>query len=190
MIIELSKNQTKIWRMNQEWYKNGKYNECELFQKLTLKYLGLKNIKKTNDRINLENLQIENIIHPYKLMNGYEYTENFDGKLDNYFSKLLYFNLKFICDKGGSQTRALKNVYEYIKGQFYISKYYHNVIFINILDGDGSLVAKDKFAYISDKFKYLKNRIFIGDMFEFSIWFLKFKVIQNLNQKFHLAKYN
>jgi hypothetical protein len=34
MINELisSKYQTKEWRLNQQWYINGKHNECEKYQ--------------------------------------------------------------------------------------------------------------------------------------------------------------
>lgn len=48
--------------------------------------------------------------------NGYEWTENFDGLIMKNFSKY-YFNLKFVCDVGGAQTRTLREVYHFIKHQ-------------------------------------------------------------------------
>lgn len=33
IIIPSSKYQTKKWRINRIWYKNGKHNKCELYQK-------------------------------------------------------------------------------------------------------------------------------------------------------------
>jgi len=43
-------NQTKEWRRNCIWYKNGKSNECENYQKKILKQLLGYEINKCNDR--------------------------------------------------------------------------------------------------------------------------------------------
>ena len=37
-----SKYQNKKWRNEQKWYKNGKSNECETFQKKLLEKIILK----------------------------------------------------------------------------------------------------------------------------------------------------
>ncbi len=41
------------------------------------------------------------------VMNG---LKNFDGKIIKN-NNIYYFNLKFICDTGGSQTRTLREIY-------------------------------------------------------------------------------
>ena len=50
------------------------------------------------------------------LLEIHEWSENFDGKIINR-SNIFYFNLKFVCDCGGSQTRTLREVYHFIKYQ-------------------------------------------------------------------------
>ena len=105
-----------------------------------------------------------------KQSDGYEYTENFDGLLiknrNNY-----YFNLKFICDKGGAQTRSLKEVYHFIRCQMeYLIKFNtNNTYFINILDGDESYRNSDKFLYLlnEEEYKEVKKYVFIGSLYEF-----------------------
>ena len=212
-----SKYQTKQWRKNQNWYKGGKHTECEKYQIKLLKNIikdrnssfkisdsKISDIKKTHERINMENISIEKILYPFKKPNGFEYTENFDGKfsIDN---NIFYINLKFICDKGGSQTRTLKNVYNFIKYQFEIlknnsklysknnsklysknnsklySKNNSKLFFINILDGDESFRNIDKFMYIQNKYARYKYKCFIGDMCDLNYWFNKIILLINLN---------
>ena len=78
--------------------------------------------------------------------------------MTNYNSKY-YFNLKFVCDSGGAQTRTLKDVYHFIKNQMeYLIKFNVNnvnVYFINILDGDTSYNI-GKFNFLRNKEKYIK----------------------------------
>lgn len=162
--------QTKNWRKNQKWYINGKCNECEKYQvKLVEKIINMKCLK-SNKRINMEDKNIYKNLNPLKENNGFEYTENFDGEII-ILNITYYFNFKFICDNGGAQTRSLREVYHFIKHQFYyLKKYKNDVYFINILDGDTCYKQKNKFFYLQNKFKTLKNKIFIGDMNEFSNW--------------------
>lgn len=69
--IDEAQYQTKDWRKNAIWYKNGKYNECEKYQIDIIEKL----LNKTYKRINTETSEIiENKNH-----DGYEWTENFDG---------------------------------------------------------------------------------------------------------------
>lgn len=131
-----------------------------------------------------------------KDLDGFEYTEDFDGKCAR-GSNTIYFNLKFCCDAGGAQTRTLRLVYEFIKCQIkYINKQNNTqddtqkekenndenqdkhkdekcnneTYFINILDGDTSNTHISKFRYLLDKLnnKKLEKYIFIGSMYEFS----------------------
>jgi hypothetical protein len=52
--MESSEFQTKQWRIAQKWYKNGKHNECENYQKMLLENITSMSIKKTNDRIYID----------------------------------------------------------------------------------------------------------------------------------------
>jgi hypothetical protein len=166
-LIANSYYQTKQWRNNRKWYKNGKSNECEKYQINILEKIIKIEIKKTNCRINMIDNIMENIKHPMKNKNGYEYTENFDGyfinKNNNY-----YINLKFVCDEGGAQTRTLREVYHFIKNQIKILEKENNIYFINILDGDTSNKNMDKFNYLMENINTkIKNKLFIGDLYEF-----------------------
>jgi hypothetical protein len=194
--------QTKVWRREQKWYKGGRCNECELYQKVILvlflnkeipktdqvilalflnkkisktdqKILNLflnKKIPKTDHRIHMKTNQIVDIARPNTQENGFEYTENFDGLIQinecNY-----YFNLKFVCDAGGGQTRTLREVYHFIEHQLkYIKKNEtHNTYFINILDGDTCYKEMDKYNYLinNEEYKDVKKYVFVGSLYEF-----------------------
>ena len=170
ILIPSSFYQTKIWRKARKWYNNGKSNECEKYQTELIEKMLETRLMKTYHRIYMKTYEIINIIHPLKQSDGYEYTENFDGLLiknrNNY-----YFNLKFICDKGGAQTRSLREVYHFIKYQLlYLIKFNtNNTYFINILDGDESYRNSDKFLYLlnEEEYKEVKKYVFIGSLYEF-----------------------
>jgi len=169
MNILQSKYQSKDWRKSQDWYINGKHNECEKYQINIIENIINNKLNKTNYRFNIMTNQLENINNPLKLINGFEYTKNFDGIYDN---KL--FNLKFVCDNGGSQTRTLREVYHFISNQIsYLNNNNKSLIFINILDGDNSFKNIDKFIYLKDK--YLKkeyiNDLYIGDLYSFNEYY-------------------
>ena len=53
-LLTKSKNQSKIWRKQQKWYKNGKSNECEIYQRKQLStILNLDDIPKTKLRLHI-----------------------------------------------------------------------------------------------------------------------------------------
>ena len=56
--ITSSKEQTKNWRKACNWYKNGKSNECEIYQKTLTKQLIGYIPNKTNDRFYMETKDI------------------------------------------------------------------------------------------------------------------------------------
>jgi len=172
ILIPSSYYQTKIWRLNRSWYKNGKFNECEKYQiNIIEKILKIK-ILKTQDRINIETLSLSKMNKPLIFDNGYEYSENFDGYYNN-----IYFNLKMVCDNGGHQTRTLREVYHFIQSQFeYLLKTKENIYFINILDGDTSFNNMNKFNYLKNKEKYkeIVKFIFIGDLCQFQYRFREY----------------
>ena len=171
LLIPSSYYQTKIWRKNRKWYNNGKSNECEKYQINNIEKIINNKLSKTNDRINIEKLLIINNNRPLVENDGFEWTENFDGKLLKN-NNIYYFNLKFICDSGGSQTRSLREVYYFIKYQMEVllnNISYNNIYFINILDGDTCYNNINKFYYLKNKDKYINvnKYIFIGDTKDF-----------------------
>lgn len=101
---------------------------------------------------------------------GYEWTENFDGLVDKNNNKY-YFNLKFVCDSGGAQTRTLREVYHFIKHQmdYLIKCNINNIYFYNILDGDTCFNNMNKFKFLLNKEKYKKivKYMFIGSLYDF-----------------------
>ena len=154
ILIPLSYYQTKNWRKNRTWYKTGKSNECEKYQiSLIEKICNLK-LLKTFDRINMSTIEIISNKNPMINNDGYEWSENLDGLVIKNNIKY-YFNLKFVCDSGGSQTRTLREVYHFIKYQMeYLIKFnMNNIYFINILDGDTSYNNMNKFNFLKKNIK-------------------------------------
>ena len=173
-IIE-SKFQTKTWRMNQDWYSNGKRNECEIYQKKMITNITENELSKTNCRINICSFELCFKPFPMKSDDGFEWTENFDGK-QVIKNNILYYNLKMICDKGGSQTRSLREIYHFIFCQLeFLLKNIEtqNIYFINILDGDTCNESFVKYNYLlkKERYKNVSKKVFIGDLFQFNIWF-------------------
>jgi hypothetical protein len=170
IIPSSSKYQTKEWRKSRDWYKNGKSNECEKYQIKYVEEIINTKISKTDDRINIKTKEIIDYRTPLVNVDGFEWSEKFDGKvIDD--GDIYYFNFKFICDTGGTQTRSLRETYQFINNQLeYLRKFnVYDTYFINILDGDASYNHMDKFRYLlnKDKYKYLSNYIFVGSLHDF-----------------------
>ena len=66
ILIPSSYYQTKKWRLNRKWYKNGKSNECEKYQINLIEKIIINKLEKTDDRINMETNEI--ISTPKKLI--------------------------------------------------------------------------------------------------------------------------
>lgn len=179
LLIPNSYYHTKQWRKNQLWYKNGKYNECEIYQKNIIKKLYNINIKSTNERIDSEQYLICLVKNIFKNNDAFKYTEDFDGKYE-FNNNIYYFNLKFVCGQGGVQNRTMREVYHFINYQIQhikqkiIDRLINKIYFINILDGDQFYLHFDKFKYLMDKDPEIAKFIFIGDMYTFQ---LKYKFI-------------
>lgn len=170
--------QTKHWRKNMKWYKNGKSNKCETYQNSLIEKILNTKPSKTNDRINMETLEIKDNKNPMTRNDGFEWSENFDGKFVKK-KNTFYFNLKFVCDKGGAQTRTLREAYHFIKCQI---KYLYKsgdkyTYFINILDGDTCFHNMNKFTYLIEKYKPDTKYIFIGSLHDFQ----KSKFLQDMH---------
>ena len=168
ILIPSSYYQTKQWRQQRVWYKNGKYNECEKYQISTIEKIISLKLNKTYERIHITSFDIIENKNPMTFENGFEFTENFDGII-NKNNKTYYYNLKFVCDQGGSQTRTLREVYHFIYCQLkYIIE--HNstsIYFINILDGNTCYQHMNKFTYLLKKYNHIHQYIFIGDLHQY-----------------------
>lgn len=179
LYITPSRLQTKVWRQNQNWYKDGKQNECEIYQRSLIETITEQPCVKTNKRINNNSKKLYHVNFPLKNKDGFEWTENFDGYMKSK-DRDFYFNLKIICNSGGAQTRYLRNVYHFMNSQLHhLSKYEYlnkKVYFINILDGDVCYKNIDKFYFLINKaeFKSVKKNIFVGDMSEFQKYWNKY----------------
>jgi hypothetical protein len=102
-----SKSQTKDWRKNQSWYKQGcKNNQCEKYQRVLFKQITQNYTYNTKERINKRTLVLKKIKN-IKENNGFDWTEDFDGKVE-INKKTLYINFKFVCDKGGISNKNIK----------------------------------------------------------------------------------
>ena len=174
IVIYRSKFQTKKWRKLQGWYHNGKHNECEIYQRNIIEKITNRKCIKTNIRLNLEIFKMRKLSYPLVRKDGFEWTEDFDG-IQIIHGYTLYYNMKMICDKGGAQTRSLREVYHFIKTQYnyLLQNDKERVYFINILDGDESYRHFTKFKYLTHKKRYanIRDSIFVGDLYHFYIWF-------------------
>jgi len=165
-----SQFQTKEWRKQQTWYKGGKHNECEIYQRELLTNIVKSKINyNTCLRINIDSYELCKLKNPHTTNTGFEWTEDFDCYFEH--ERKYYINLKFVCDKGGAQTRTLKEVYNFINCQLqHILKYRSDdKYFINILDGNTCFNNIDKFTYLLNKEKYkdIRKYVFIGDTYKF-----------------------
>ena len=79
ILIPNAKYQTKLWRKARSWYRTGKHNECEKYQLSMIRSITSIRLLQTYDRINLESLDIVECKYPMKEIDGFEYTEDFDG---------------------------------------------------------------------------------------------------------------
>ena len=174
-----SKLQTKNWRREQQWYKGGRKTECEKVQRIQIETITGKKCPKTHTRINKRTYQMKPFSNPMKNPDGYDWTEDCDGEQqlvgkDGTTYKLLY-NCKMVCDAGGTQTRTLRDVYEFIEAQLHVLLLgnHANVYFINILEGNQSYLRKKHFIYLLNLPEYasVKEKVFIDDMCAFDAWF-------------------
>lgn len=170
--IVASGEQSKNWRKKQEWYTNGKRNECERYQRHWLTVITGVQCSTTNLRINLRTGKLSSISNPLKTTDGFDWSENFDG-LYTWRGTKYYVNFKFVCDSGGAQLRTLREVYWFINGQLnHLKDDSDTVKFINILDGDYSRRMLDKFKYLVGD----NQNVFVGDLYSFKKWWDSEKV--------------
>jgi len=149
---------------------SGSCNPEKYQRKIIIDGTGI-DCPKTHTRINFRTNTLVDISNPNIKNDGYDYSEDFDGCQIINNSKV-YINLKCVVGKGGSQTRALREVYWFIEGQLNILKSNNNIYFANILDGDESHYSMNKYEYLTllPEYETIKNKIFIGDLKGYFNW--------------------
>jgi hypothetical protein len=174
ILLTPSSQQTKTWRKEQSWYQTGKNNECEMYQRQVVETITKMKCPKTSARIRLDTYDIRENSKPMSSDDGFEWTEDFDGK-QNINNNTIYYNLKMVCDSGGAQTRTLREVYHFVKCQLehLIETNNENTYFVNILDGDQCYNRQKHFQYLLSKDRYteVKNKVYCGDMHTFASWY-------------------
>lgn len=171
--------QTKDWRKDQPWYKGGKSNECELLQRSQIEQMTGKCCPKTTIRINKRTSQMQELSNPLTRSDGFDWTEDFDGKQElvgkDGLMHELFYNFKMVCDAGGAQTRTLREVHSFVEAQMQVLLLgnHPNAHFINILDGDQSYARKEQFNHLVGLPEYsnIREKIFVDDMCTFKAWF-------------------
>lgn len=130
---------------------------------------------KTHMRINWRTNEMRGNPHPMKNIDGFDYTENFDG-LQQFAEKTVWINLKSVVGAGGSQTRTLRDeCYHFVNTQLdYLLKNSSelNYYFANIFDGDESAKRMDKFNYLLalPNYNSVKKYIYVGDLMGYFTW--------------------
>ena len=131
---------------------------------------GFQCPKSDHMRINTETYEIAKNVRPYSGPNAsYDWTEDFDG-LQTFGNKChIYYNFKSIVEAGGSQTRSLKCVYDFVKAQRDVIHKSRNVdkntFFVNILDGE--ICAKN--MHMFRRFDN-EDQIYVGDLYGYFDW--------------------
>jgi hypothetical protein len=129
---------------------------------------------KTHRRINWRTNTMEKILHPMTEENGFDYTEDFDGK-QIFDSTRAWINLKCVVGTGGSQTRTLRDqCYTFVEAQLHylLKTEKTNYLFVNILDGDEAASVMSKFKYLLNLSEYssVKQYVYVGDLKGYFPW--------------------
>lgn len=131
----------------------------------------------TNTRINWRTNEMENISQPMRNENGFDYTENFDGKQE-FNDKTVWINLKSVVGTGGSQTRTLRDeCYPFINAQlnYLLKTKRQDFYFANIFDGDEASAKMKMFNYLLNlpEFIDVKKYLYVGDLKGYFEWLKK-----------------
>jgi len=128
----------------------------------------------TNTRINWRKNEIVEISQPMTKDDGFDYTENFDGK-QVFPSATVWVNLKSVVGAGGSQTRTLRDeCYPFINHQlnYLVKSKKTDCYFANIFDGDEAAKKMKMFNYLIalPEFSEVKKYVYVGDLKEYFSW--------------------
>jgi hypothetical protein len=128
----------------------------------------------THMRINWrKNIMVESA-QPMRNPDGFDYTENFDGK-QTFGEKTVWVNLKSVVGTGGSQTRTLRDeCYPFVNAQldYLIKTGETKFLFTNIFDGDEAAAKMKMFTYLLSLPEYaaVKKYVYVGDLKGYFAW--------------------
>ena len=128
----------------------------------------------TQFRINTRTNVLVSISHPMNDDDGFDYSENFDGK--QIFKKnTVWINLKSVVGKGGAQTRTLRDqCYPFVEHQlkYLIKENGTTCFFANIFDGDEAAERNRHFNYLLSLPEYseVKKYLYVGDLKGYFAW--------------------
>ncbi len=120
-------------------------------------------------RINKRTLVMEDCAAPMKKVDGFEWTENFDGVQELAGGQKIYVNLKCVVGAGGSQTRTLRDeCYPFVEAQlnYLVRNPGSTALFANIFDGDEAAKRMPMFQYLLGLPEYagVASRVYVGDL--------------------------
>ena len=129
---------------------------------------------KTHIRINWRRNEMVESAQPMRNDDGYDYTEDFDGK-QVFAQNTVWVNLKSVVGTGGAQTRTLRDeCYHFVNAQLnYLSKANKtDCYFANIFDGDEAASNMKKFTYLLSIPEYaaVKKYMYVGDLKGYFAW--------------------
>lgn len=129
---------------------------------------------KTTTRINKRTLEMRDIPHPMIYDDGFDWTEDFDGKQVIGDKKIL-INLKSVVGTGGSQTRTLRDeCYPFIEAQlqYLLRDHCQQIYFANIFDGDEAASKMRMYNYLLGLPDYstVRSKVYVGDLFGYFGW--------------------
>ena len=129
----------------------------------------------TQTRINWRKNEMMENLQPMRKDDGFDYTENFDGKQIFSPNMVVWINMKSVVGKGGSQTRTLRDECDqFINAQlnYLVKSEKTDCYFANIFDGDEAASKMKMFKYLLGlpEFHSVKKYIYVGDLKSYFGW--------------------
>ena len=129
---------------------------------------------KTQTRINKRTNEMMENAQPMRNENGFDFTENFDGK-QLFTTNTVWINLKSVVGSGGSQTRTLRDeCYPFVAAQldYLLKSNKTDCFFANIFDGDEASSKMKMFHYLLElpEFITVKKYVYVGDLKDYFEW--------------------
>ena len=128
----------------------------------------------TQTRIHWRKHEMIEISQPMRNENGFDYTENFDGK-QIYSRWTVWVNLKSVVGKGGSQTRTLRDeCYRFVNAQldYLLHSKKTDCYFANIFDGDEAYEKRKMLHYLLalPEYSAVQTYVYVGDLKGYFPW--------------------
>ena len=122
----------------------------------------------TQTRINWRKNEMMENSQPMRKEDGFDYTENFDGK-QVFCLNTVWINLKSVVGTGGSQTRTLRDeCYPFVNAQldYLLKSKKTDCFFANIFDGDEASSKMKMFQYLLrlPEFSTVEKYVYVGDL--------------------------